>query len=228
MENHREFRDFGAHIGKHAVYRCPIVGLSATVPPSREESLVRTLNIGQAVTLRRSSDRPELKFNSIMVQSESEIKKQVACTAAGWNLMREQRGIVYVMTKKDVDTVHRHMNMSMPGSCGGIFQWTAAMDWERGREQVRQWQEKDGSIIVTTTGLLMGMDHPGVAGIVFAYGAYSMEDVIQGAGRAARCPEVAKIGYVTMIHMGRKAVEVRRGGGGEKRHSASSGYDDER
>jgi superfamily II DNA helicase RecQ len=209
VETHSEFREFGEHIGRHANYRCPIVGMSATVPPCREGSLMTTLNIAQALTLRRSSDRPELKFNSIMVKSVSEIPKQVATTATEWNLKPEQRGIVYVMTKKDVITVHEHLNKSLPASCGGVFLWTADMSSEKGREQVCKWQESDSAIIVATTGLLMGIDHHGVAGVVFAYGAYSLEDVQQGAGRAARCREVVNIGYVTMIHAGGLAMEVR-------------------
>lgn len=216
VETHGEFREFAAYIGKHALYNWPIVGISATVPPSREASLMRTLNIEGAIMLRRSSDRPELKFSSIEVPSEMDIPKQVASTVAGWNLTPRQRGIVYVMRQTEVVQVQIELNRRLPTSCGGVFMWKASNDEVDKKEQVRLWRESAGGIMVATTGLLMGIDEEGVAGIVFAYGAYSLEDVQQGAGRAARCPAVANIGYVTMVHAGRSNTDVGgKGGRGE-------------
>jgi len=181
----------------------PIVVMSGTLPVTMERPLIAELNLQtNAVIVRRSSNRPELKYIiEPPLMSQKELYKRVKTIVRLRRLGENERGIIFVNTIYDGETLAAILGCEFYCSKNEVYAYimkdkrTVNMDcynpeiaafrrgiierWRRGVEEIQR-------LLVATTAFSTGNDYPQVHLVVLATTLFDMSTAIQEMGRAGR------------------------------------------
>lgn len=161
---------------------CPIVLLTATLPPVWEHALEAGILIHNATYIRASTVRPNTRY--FVSWCEPEQKEQMAVTIASRRQEQLQgrglRGVVYCRSKELCE--------DLAAALGCAF-YHSEVEIEDKAKKLEEWQHK-GGLIVATSALGTGVDYPGIVYILHVGMPWSMIDYAQESGRGGRAGEV--------------------------------------
>jgi ATP-dependent DNA helicase RecQ len=185
-----------------AVTRCfpgvPRVALTATADAQTRRDILERLDLTAAATFISSFDRPNIRYR---VQLKNRDRAQLLA------FIREEHpaesGIVYVRTRKRVETIARYLEAQ------GIaaLPYHAGLDPQARRRHQKRFINEDGVVIVATIAFGMGIDKPDVRFVAHLDLPASMEAYYQETGRAGRDGEPAD---AWMIYSLADLVALRR------------------
>lgn len=162
-------------------YSVPLILLSATMPPSSVEDLMKSLSISSLKVFRRPSWRPELFISVTNLPCHDPASNFLDWVDYYRRVVREgERILIFCQTKNQVEELadlqplfnryHSGMSALDQNRAMGSFLSTAG----------------SSNVMVSTTALGNGINIPDLC-VVLHYGApYSMTDYIQESGRGAR------------------------------------------
>jgi superfamily II DNA helicase RecQ len=159
---------------------CPIVLLTATLPPVREAELGESMLVRAATYIRASTVRPNTRyFVSWCKRGEAQNVGVAMCRRQVQRLkQRGEKGVVYCRSKAGCEAIAEALG------CG--YYHAGVVDRA---ERVEEWL-KEGGWIVATSALGTGVDFPGVVSILHVGMPWSMTDYAQEGGRGGRAGEV--------------------------------------
>ncbi|KAI9882030.1 MAG: hypothetical protein M1823_006233, partial [Watsoniomyces obsoletus] len=169
---------------------CPIVLLTATLPPVREVELASSMLIQCATYIRASTVRANIRYFVSWCERGKTQEIAVAMCRRQQQLLQDkgQKGVVYCRSKRQCEEVAEALE------CG----YYHAEVLDRGT-QLEQWL-KDGGLIVATSALGTGVDFPGVVYILHVGMPWSMIDFAQESGRGGRAGE--RVDSVILVEKG--------------------------
>jgi Helicase conserved C-terminal domain/Orsellinic acid/F9775 biosynthesis cluster protein D/DEAD/DEAH box helicase len=176
---------------------CPMICLTATLPPMLVFELEEMMLIRNARLIRCSTIRPRHRY-SVQRCRPGELMAQalLICQRRVAHLGR-QKGVIYCLSR---------------ASCEALAQELGSPYYHAGRvdraEQLKQWCE-GGGMIVATSALGTGVDFPGIVFVLHVDMPWSMIDFAQESGRGGRGGEVVD----SMVLVEEQSVEERVQGG---------------
>jgi superfamily II DNA helicase RecQ len=158
---------------------CPILLLTATLPPVREAELAESMLIQCATYIRAGTVRPNIRY---LVSWCKRGEAQQTALAIGQRRLRRlrdrrEKGVVYCHGKAQCEAMAEELG------CG----YYHAGDIDRA-EQLETWLG-EGGLIVATSALGTGVDYPGIVFILHVGMPWSMIDFAQESGRGGRARE---------------------------------------
>ena len=169
-----EYRQIAAVRARFPDATC--LALTATATSRVREDIVATLQMAAADVHVASFDRPNLSLNAAPRRPG---QRQLD---AFLNAHREQAGIIYATTRRDVETLARRLNergfRALP--------YHAGLDDERRHAHQRAFGDGSGTIMVATIAFGMGINKPDIRFVVHYNLPRSIENYYQEIGRAGR------------------------------------------
>ncbi|MFI7207741.1 RecQ family ATP-dependent DNA helicase [Micromonospora aurantiaca (nom. illeg.)] len=163
--------------------RAPRMALTATATPPVVQDIIATLELRSPVTVRRPSDRPNLRFQVTKVTDERERARELLRIATA---MGASAGIVYASRRavtEEIAALLRRAGLA-------ARHYHAGMVPEQ-REAVQDdFLAGTTQIIVATKAFGMGVNKPDVGWVVHYDLPESLDAYVQEAGRAARTPQL--------------------------------------
>ncbi len=156
----------------------PIAALTATATPDVRRDIITQLGLRQPITFIAGFDRPNLRFQVKKAEGEGD----KIGTILGLLKKKEQRGIIYAATRKNVETVA--LALQSYGYKAGSYH--AGMEMES--RKVVQDRFMDGTlpVVVATNAFGMGIDKADLRFVVHYDIPGSLEAYYQEVGRAGR------------------------------------------
>ena len=159
------------------VLTCPMVLLTATLPPALEQLLGDSMQIRCATYIRACTVRPNTRYMvSRCKRGEGEEMGLAMCRRR--QLKEGEKAVVYCGSKAQCERLAGELD------CGHYH----AEDVDRA-ERLAEWAES-GGFIVATSALGTGVDFPGIVFILHMGMPWSMIDFAQESGRGGRAGEV--------------------------------------
>jgi superfamily II DNA helicase RecQ len=191
----RHWRDNLLKVKNLRLLGCPLVLLTATLPPVQEIELEASMLVRNATYIRASTVRPNARyFVSWCQRSKMEETGLAMCKRWAVRLrQRKQKGVVYCLGKAQCERIAEQL---------GCAHYHAEVD-DRA-ERLQEWVEQ-GGMIVATSALGTGVDFPGIVYILHVGMPWSMTDFAQASGRGGRGGE--RFDVVVVLEHG--AVEKR-------------------
>lgn len=179
------------------VLACPIVLLTATLPPVLEEVLSDSMLIRSATYIRASTVRPKTRYLVSWCQ-RGKAQETALATCQRWQrqLRDSKKGVIYCSSKAQCEELARELN------CG--FYHAGVVDRA---ERLEAWLE-DGGLIVATSALGTGVDFPGIIFILHVGMPWSMIDFAQESGRGGRAGEL--VDSVIIVEKGEVERQLER------------------
>jgi superfamily II DNA helicase RecQ len=172
---------------------CPLVLLTATLPPIREFEFSKAMLLSHATYIRASTVRRYTQY--LVSWCEDKKVEETALTMARRQqrllLAKRQKGVVYCKGKESTE--------AMAASLGCEYYHADAPDRPGALEQ---WME-EGGLICATSALGTGVDIPGVLFTLHVKMPWSMTDFAQESGRGGREGETVE----SVILVGHAEVE---------------------
>lgn len=155
---------------------CPMVLLTATLPPVREEELGESMLVRGATYIRASTVRPNTRYLVSWCElGEGQETAIAMCRRQQRQLRkREEKGVVYCHSKAQCKAMADELG------CG--YYHAGVVDRA---ERLERWL-KEGGFIVATSALGTGVDFPGIVFILHVGMPWSMIDFAQESGRGGR------------------------------------------
>ena len=174
------FRPEYAKLGSYleALGPCPRMALTATVTPRERAEVVKSLRMKDPHYIALGSVRENLELNIYHYQNMELHKQSILEAVAG----REDQGIVYASTRKNVDEIYRGLKArKVP-----VGQYHGGMMADQ--RQRAQLDFMNGKIrtMVATKAFGMGINLPNIRYVVHANMPCSIESYTQEIGRAGR------------------------------------------
>jgi superfamily II DNA helicase RecQ len=169
---------------------CPMVLLTATLPPLREQELESSMLLRHTTYIRASTVRPNARYFVSWCQGEKmESTALTMCKRWAKRLQQTgQKGVVYCLSK---------------AQCERIAEELACAHYHAGvvdrAERLREWVEK-GGMIVATSALGTGVDFAGIVYILHVGMPWSISDFAQASGRGGRGGE--QVDVVVLVEQG--------------------------
>lgn len=179
---------------------CPIVLLTATLPPVREGELSGSMAIQAATYIRASTVRVNTRyFVSWCKQGEAQEMAVATCQRQLQRLKVDRlKGVVYCHSKAQCEAIAEELD------CG--YYHAGVVDRA---ERLEGWL-KEGGWIVATSALGTGVDFPGIVFILHVGMPWSMIDFAQESGRGGRAGE--RVDSVIVVEEGEvKRTMVQKG-----------------
>ena len=169
---------------------CPIVLLTATLPPVREGELATSMLLPCATYVRASTVRPNTRYYVSWCERGSAQETALAmCRRREPSLAeRGEKGVVYCRSREQCK--------ELAAALGCAFYHAGDMDRAR---QLAQWL-KSGGLIVATSALGTGVDFPGIVYVLHVGMPWSMIDFAQESGRGGRAGE--RVDSVVLVERG--------------------------
>jgi superfamily II DNA helicase RecQ len=160
----------------------PLICMSATLPKNREIQLITELGL-QPNVYRKSSNRPNLRYLITSFDEPSEGLQYLNLSIyESHQLTQEGRGIIYCRTHDMVDIIVQFMNSkNMPS-----FPYSRGMESVSQDLSLRNWQLTPASWLIATSAYGTGVSYDNVNSVIFYDLPYSVEQLVQGFGRAGR------------------------------------------
>ena len=160
-----------ARLGDLRVLCCPVVLLTATLPPVLEQQLGKNMLIKNATYVRAGTVRPNIRYAVATCSGEKLVDTAVAmCRRRDLT----QKGVVYCRSKAQCETIAEELGCS--------FYHAATPDRA---ERLDAWIEA-GGFIVATSALGTGIDVGGIEFVLHVDVPWGMMDYAQESGRAGR------------------------------------------
>ncbi|KAF5344300.1 hypothetical protein D9756_011600 [Leucocoprinus leucothites] len=183
---------------------CPIVLMSATIPPPMEPHLIDTLNLipDNLTVVRASSNRPELEYIiAERVQTDSahkELLLGIINNEQALSTSLDDRGLVFVSDRAQGYSAAKDLN------CGFYH---AQLNKNQRQEVVTKWTSGTNRVMVCTTAYSAGNDYPHVRYVIWYGTPFDMITTIQAMGRAGRDGDSARCYIIPLDKIGPKQVE---------------------
>jgi len=177
---------------------CPIVLLTATLPPVREGELATSMLIQCATYVRASTVRPNTRYFVSWCERGKTEETALAMGRRQQQLLQDkrQKGVVYCHSKQQCEDIAEALG------CG--YYHAGVPDRV---ERLEQWL-KNGGLIVATSALGTGVDFPGVVYILHVGMPWSMIDYAQESGRGGRAGE--RVDSVILVEQGEVERTMQR------------------
>jgi len=179
---------------------CPIVLLTATLPPLRERELEASMLVKNATYIRASTVRPNARYFVSWCQGEA-LESTVLTTCKRWaaRLRRTgQKGVVYCLSKAQSERLADKL---------GCAYYHAGMEADERAERLEEWVEQ-GGLIVATSALGTGVDYAGIVYILHVGMPWSITDFAQASGRGGRGGEAFDV--VVVLEQGEVEKRMER------------------
>jgi superfamily II DNA helicase RecQ len=179
---------------------CPIVLLTATLPPVREGELCESMLIQVATYIRASTVRPNTRYTVSWCKQGKAQEAALATCQRQRQRMKERRvkGVVYCHSKAQCEEMAEELD------CG--YYHAGVVDRA---EPLAEWL-KEGGWIVATSALGTGVDFPGIVFILHVGMPWSMIDFAQESGRGGRAGE--RVDSVIVVEEGEVERTIARKG----------------
>lgn len=178
--------DFRADYRKLGILRrqcpdVPILALSATCSPETAADVAQILEMRQSVTFRGSVDRANLFYEvRLKPDSDSELVSELAAILI--SELRNQIGIVYVLSRKEAETYAAQLKeLGVSAECYhgdlGRDERTAVHEnWGKGRV----------TVVIATVAFGLGINNPNTRFVIHLTMSTSLEGYYQESGRCGR------------------------------------------
>ncbi|KAF9729764.1 hypothetical protein PMIN01_12628 [Paraphaeosphaeria minitans] len=181
------------------VLACPIVLLTATLPPVLEGVLGRSMLIQAATYIRASTVRPNIRYYVSWCGRGKAMEAALAmCRRRQEQLRGGQKGVIYCHSRTACEM--------LAGALGCKHYHAGELDRT---EILASWLD-EGGLIVATSALGTGVNFPSIVFVLHVGMPWSMIDYCQESGRAGRSGEVAD--SVIIVEPGEVERRIREGG----------------
>ncbi|CAO2655088.1 Nn.00g101520.m01.CDS01, partial [Neocucurbitaria sp. VM-36] len=155
---------------------CPIVLLTATLPPVRESELASSMLVQNATYIRASTVRANTRYFVSWCQRDQMMDTAIEMSRRRQEQLRKkgEKGVVYCRSKRQCE--------ELAEALGCAYYHAGVPDRA---ERVQAWLEK-GGFIVATSALGTGVDFAGIVYILHVGMPWSMIDYAQESGRGGR------------------------------------------
>jgi superfamily II DNA helicase RecQ len=179
---------------------CPIILLTATLPPVREGELGESMLVQAAKYIRASTVRVNTRyFVSWCKQGEAQEMALATCRRQLQRLEeRRLKGVVYCHSKAQCEAIAEALG------CG--YYHAGVVDRA---ERLEEWLQ-EGGFIVATSALGTGVDFAGIVFILHVGMPWSMIDFAQESGRGGRAGE--RVDSVLVVEQGEVERTMARKG----------------
>lgn len=171
-----DYRPKLRQLGHLQVLRCPMILLTATLPPIRLDELREVMHISDFRLIRMSTVRPNIRYMVRRCPNKSALKV-VREMARLRGLGKGERGIFYCSSRDGTEEVAK--TLGCPFYHSMVDEKNAA---------VEKWLREEG-FIAATGALGTGGDYPGIVYVVHIGVPYGMIDFAQETGRGGRAGE---------------------------------------
>jgi hypothetical protein len=157
---------------------CPMVLLTATLPPLQEGELEASMLVKNATYIRASTVRPNARYFVSWCQRKAlENIALSMCERWAARLRRTgQKGVVYCLSKAQSERMAEAL---------GCAYYHAGMDADDRADRLQEWVEH-GGLIVATSALGTGVDYAGIVYILHVGMPWSITDFAQASRRGGR------------------------------------------
>jgi Helicase conserved C-terminal domain len=174
--------------------------LTATLAPNHEDVLAKAVGISlsRTLVLRLPTARPNHKIQIAHVpHSENLFPAGIELASIlleTWKTDKSIRGIIFVRSIKKLDKASHLCQFP-------ICTYSGSMSNQQKETQLSSWlsDEQPAKWMISTTGLLHGVDYPRVDAVIFLEFPFGLYDFVQGAGRAGRSGQES---LIVVIHSG--------------------------
>jgi superfamily II DNA helicase RecQ len=170
-----DYRIVMRRLGHLHVLRCPMILLTATLPPSRVHELQEVMHIPNFRLIRMSTVRPNIRYMVRRCPDKSRLQL-IQEMARSRNPKKGEWGVFFCTSRDDTEAVasvldcpYYHSTIEAKGAT--IAAWL---------------KEKDSGFIAATGALGTGVDYPGIVYIVHVGVPYGLIDFAQESGRGGR------------------------------------------
>ena len=165
-----DYRSKLNHLNHLRVLNCPMVILTAILPPVSVTELIDVMRISNPVIIRACTARLNIRYIVQRYKAGSSIK--VACEIAQRRRIGSERGIFYYWSRDLAEELADALRASGFSNCQHYHSTSDGKD-----EVTEEWLKKGG--FLTATGALgTGVDFPGVIYIVHVRIPYRLIDFI--------------------------------------------------
>lgn len=160
------------------VLACPMVLLTATLPPVLEEELGESMLVRCATYIRACTIRPNIRYMvSWCERGKSQEMALHMCRRQRRSLRGGRKGVVYCNSKTQCEVMAAELNCA--------YYHADVVDRA---ERLEAWVA-EGGFIVATSALGTGVDFPGIVFVLHVGMPWSMIDYAQESGRGGRAGE---------------------------------------
>lgn len=194
-----DYRPKLAHLKQLRALKCPMILLTATLPPLLEDELSESMLVRCARYVRAVTVRKNIRYMVQRCARGKLVETAVDICRRQLRKLVGRKGVVYCRSRAQCEEMAEELG------CGHYH--AGSVDKE---ERLQAWLEK-GGLMVATSALGTGVDYPGIVFVLHVGMPYGMIDFAQESGRAGRAGEAVD----SMILVEEGATQ-RRGQGEER------------
>ncbi|KAG8784530.1 hypothetical protein FRC12_018574 [Ceratobasidium sp. 428] len=155
----------------------PVIGLTATMPPELEPHVRRELRIPNWVVIRERTQRKNLIYRTACFENESSMYTSFLKHVETYRkqLFPKEGILIHCRSKEEVKRIAKDL--------GAVMYYS---EYEHAAESAQKWLDGVEQIIVTTSGLSVGVDHPYCRVTMHYEEDYGTLGYMQTTGRAGR------------------------------------------
>ena len=166
------------HLNHLRVLNCPMILLTATLPPVSVTELMDAMRISNPVIIRACTARLNIRYMVQRCGRDASIT--VACEMAQRRRIRKDRGIFYCWSRDLAEELAEALRAAGFKAC---WHYHSTSD---GKDDATEGWLKNGGFITATGALGTGVDFPGVVYIIHLGVPYGLIDFAQESGRGGR------------------------------------------
>jgi superfamily II DNA helicase RecQ len=188
----QNYRDVFNHLGPiRTAAKVPLVLLTATIPPSCEQLLMRKFGCSLFETVRNPTNRLNISYSFHSI-SRSKYAYSIGTYLVQQvqNMDQHYRAIVFCRTKTNphdgVESIADYISLALTNSGIEALVSRYYSDKEAKEDEYAQWQRGDAKVMVATTALGAGIHIESIRDVIHCGLSNSMVDYAQETGRGGR------------------------------------------